>query len=656
MGASYLTKRYPNSNGSGIIGDNTILNSRPQRVLFRMNYEDLNAPTTVWVPSTPSGRVTISPHQFEQRYAVTFLPKVVVVRKVFNEMCSIVSSASTEVGWLGAVEVNGDQFTIKEIFVPNQTAHGTTCEITPQGLSDLAMELLKRPNGDQVFNSIRFWGHVHPSNDTNPSGQDNDQMRIFEESCGDFFLRGILGRYGRMEFTLFHYERGIISYDIPWSIEEDGSPIITDSTTSQVMNIAEKVEVIKTEEPSSTPVQVVEEGNRTTEVFPRNGEIGEGEVENFSYSKTRAELQAVLDELNRTRGNVELASERKSKAQGTFNFCVYRAEESMARRILKWAWGIILPPENQKDPSDCSRAELELRVQNGSADPEDLNVYENVNLIPYFLAELHGEQLVDQDSVGGYYETQFALDRLEDVALGIGRKQTTSWEITLDFYSTLITILEKRGHANLLEMAYRGNWIPGHVISYLSSHPRESLVEVMQEPPRSQENVQPVSVRGEDFTSQYKCYAVMVEYLVSTRLIEWANGICLPDGTQLSWVSDADLKRMMEVTNLRSAATAEYNIRQACKRLAECRQGRFVEPEVIDSHLATWKALLDLERPAIRIGRGEVTDLETVGYFFSKIVRIMMSRGMKYNVKDLISDGLLKEKFLEPYEERVDSP
>jgi len=188
----------------------------------------LGTTSTVVGCQTPTPFVRMHPHMFQIRISSCGgTPRVTVSKNAYEDMCCIVAEATSEVGWVGTVKRDGMNFSIEEIFLPGQRGHIATCEITTDGLGNLATEILQRENGVEVWNSIRFWGHVHPGNDTDPSGQDNDQMKVFRDSCTDFFVRGILGRGGRMEFTVFFYETGLVFHDVPWNIKEGDEEVTT---------------------------------------------------------------------------------------------------------------------------------------------------------------------------------------------------------------------------------------------------------------------------------------------------------------------------------------------------------------------------------------------------------------------------------------------
>lgn len=164
-----------------------------------------------------------APHEFAQEVLLFGgPPRVLLSRQAYDDMFCLVDIVADEVGWLGTVERVGRDFLIKEIFLPKQEAHVATCELTPEGLSELATELIStRPDGVEVANSLRFWGHSHHLMETNPSGQDVDQFYELAHDCGDFFIRGILNKRGRMEFCIYLVPQGILIKDAEWSLEEE---------------------------------------------------------------------------------------------------------------------------------------------------------------------------------------------------------------------------------------------------------------------------------------------------------------------------------------------------------------------------------------------------------------------------------------------------
>lgn len=186
-----------------------------------------------------SGAEAFSPHPFEPRQTTISqksIPKVLIKPEAYSDMLAIAQlSGSDEIGWLGSVRILAEyEFLIEQIFLINQTVHGATTEMTEDGLADLFTDLARE--NPELCSSILFWGHVHPSNSTDASSQDNDQMKLF--SHNEWFLRGIFGRGGRAEFSLFDYKRGVVWHDIPWQIY---TPVDAQRQEYWQAQVAEKV-------------------------------------------------------------------------------------------------------------------------------------------------------------------------------------------------------------------------------------------------------------------------------------------------------------------------------------------------------------------------------------------------------------------------------
>lgn len=164
-------------------------------------------------------------HAFRNQVLINAgIPRVLISRPAYNDMYVLVDEVSDEVGWVGVVEKIGRDYLIKEIFLLEQESHAATCEISAEGIVNWATEMMSsRPDGVDVVNSLRFWGHSHVNMGVSPSTQDDDQMKVFAESCNDYFIRGILNKNGVMEFTLYLYEAGIEIHDVEWDIYEPTS-------------------------------------------------------------------------------------------------------------------------------------------------------------------------------------------------------------------------------------------------------------------------------------------------------------------------------------------------------------------------------------------------------------------------------------------------
>lgn len=167
------------------------------------------------------------PHEFVPKVElVEGLPRVLVSREAYEDMFLLVEESHQEVGWLGTVRRMGRDFLIEEVFLFDQEVTAATCEITPDGLASMAQELIEsRPDGMDVVNRLCFWGHSHVNMGTSPSGQDETQLRELASNAGEFFIRGILNKGGRMEFTVALISLGIVVRDAGWELYEPADEI-----------------------------------------------------------------------------------------------------------------------------------------------------------------------------------------------------------------------------------------------------------------------------------------------------------------------------------------------------------------------------------------------------------------------------------------------
>lgn len=170
-------------------------------------------------PAQPFAR-----HSFKRdvEYIDDAVPKVFITREAFSRMWHFVDIANEEVSWLGsAVVLPGGDFLIEEVFLLEQEVTSVSTTLSTEGQATLVEELLaNREDGMDIVNKLLFWGHSHVNMGTSPSTQDEDQMDAFKENDCPWFIRGILNKCGRMEFTLFLWEEGIRINDAEWSLYE----------------------------------------------------------------------------------------------------------------------------------------------------------------------------------------------------------------------------------------------------------------------------------------------------------------------------------------------------------------------------------------------------------------------------------------------------
>ncbi len=164
-----------------------------------------------------------APHAFKTE--VTGIPRVYISKKAYADMWFMVDQVDDEVGWLGTVRQDGFlNFYIEEVFLVEQEVTSTTTELDETGLAKLVEELLVRADGNQVIDTLRFWGHSHVRMEVNPSARDNDQMEPFKTNGCKYFIRGIFNKLGKAKFDVFFFDEGITFTDVPWALVEVADP------------------------------------------------------------------------------------------------------------------------------------------------------------------------------------------------------------------------------------------------------------------------------------------------------------------------------------------------------------------------------------------------------------------------------------------------
>jgi hypothetical protein len=162
-------------------------------------------------------------------------PTVLMTLHAKRKMDLIIHSVTTEIGWLGFVERLADsEYLVTDVFIPKQEVNGGTCEITEEGLVEMANEILDGEDGVVKMNQLRLWGHSHANMGTSPSGQDSDQMKIFTKNVDDFFIRLIANKRGDYNFTIFEYDRNLITEEAP-------SQTVTDEDEALAAEVKETV-------------------------------------------------------------------------------------------------------------------------------------------------------------------------------------------------------------------------------------------------------------------------------------------------------------------------------------------------------------------------------------------------------------------------------
>lgn len=159
----------------------------------------------------------------------TSVPSVIISKIALTKMKLFVDKCADEIGWLGTAIREDKLVYIDDVYLFDQEVHSTTTEITPEGLSDFAVEVLEMPNGMEVWNNLRVWGHSHVQMGVSPSLQDDNQMETFKEGGHPWFIRIIANKKGELKIDMYDYEHSLIYLDLPWEgVESEEEEAIHD--------------------------------------------------------------------------------------------------------------------------------------------------------------------------------------------------------------------------------------------------------------------------------------------------------------------------------------------------------------------------------------------------------------------------------------------
>lgn len=167
--------------------------------------------------------VTLKPHApATKAVPLVGAPKLIVTPLAYQKMGTIIDKCTDEVGWFGTVHPRGaGEFLLKDVFLPKQVTNAATCEIDPEGLIELASQILAMPDGMGLYNSLKLWGHSHVNMGVGASGQDDKQFRelVAESTQQDWYFRLIANKKGEMKVDMMDLVGAVMWEDIPWEIE-----------------------------------------------------------------------------------------------------------------------------------------------------------------------------------------------------------------------------------------------------------------------------------------------------------------------------------------------------------------------------------------------------------------------------------------------------
>lgn len=188
--------------------------------------------------------IVIFKERFDAKTEVTLTEKepiIYIAPIALDKMALYVQGCDKEIGWLGKVEKQDNFYIIHDVYLFKQEVHATTCEISPEGLSEFIMETLNSnpDTGMDIVNNLRLWGHSHVNMGVSPSGQDNTQVNSFRDT-NPWFVRVIANKSGEMEFCIYDFINYIQYKNVKWKEYRVGEVTLEEQIKAE---IKEKVSV-----------------------------------------------------------------------------------------------------------------------------------------------------------------------------------------------------------------------------------------------------------------------------------------------------------------------------------------------------------------------------------------------------------------------------
>ena len=165
-------------------------------------------------------------------------PTLFINNDAYLKMQEYIAQSNKEIGWLGTCSRKDEDYIINNVYLFDQEVHETTCEITEEGLNKFALELMKTPNGMDIWNNICLWGHSHVNMGVLPSSQDNKQLDFFLKNMKEgFFIRYIGNKKGEIGLQIVDIDKNIILDEKEISIKR----IMTEEDVKQIMALEEEI-------------------------------------------------------------------------------------------------------------------------------------------------------------------------------------------------------------------------------------------------------------------------------------------------------------------------------------------------------------------------------------------------------------------------------
>jgi len=157
----------------------------------------------------------------ETKIEIDDIPFILIKQNAQEKINQLVDIADDEISWFGSVlEIKDGMrriFVIDEIYLPEQEVSATSADFSTDDMVKLADELLELPDGIEIVNRLRYWGHSHVHMSIGPSATDTDQMESFSEDM-DYMIMGIYNKDGECRLDINFFKDGFKVINAPWKV------------------------------------------------------------------------------------------------------------------------------------------------------------------------------------------------------------------------------------------------------------------------------------------------------------------------------------------------------------------------------------------------------------------------------------------------------
>ena len=182
-------------------------------------------------------------------------PTITFTQKALKWIAALVEQHDIEVGFLGLVEENEEQysFLVTDIFYPkHQAANGGTCEISNEGQTELMNWFIEKDRVSDI-NRLLLWGHSHHTMGVGPSGQDEKQALDMMQSSAHHIISIIVNKEKLMSVSFFDYKLQVRFDNIAWQ------QVAGDTEAENQLTLSKVQAIISSTDPSVKKLKDIED-------------------------------------------------------------------------------------------------------------------------------------------------------------------------------------------------------------------------------------------------------------------------------------------------------------------------------------------------------------------------------------------------------------